>query len=142
MTLSLKQFFIIGAVLIVVFFGFGRYSNRQPALVQTKTEIDVKKKEDQVVDKRTTIVKEPSGKQTTVIVEKTHTVEIQVSKKESQKTIKAAAQVQAAILLGVDIKTGVRTYGAAISKQFIGPVTLGVFGLTNKTVGVSIGMTF
>jgi hypothetical protein len=32
--------------------------------------------------------------------------------------------------------------GAHVSKQLIGPVSIGLFGFTNKTAGVSIGMSF
>ena len=33
-------------------------------------------------------------------------------------------------------------YGASLTKEFIGPVTIGAFGLTNGTLGVSIGLNF
>lgn len=36
----------------------------------------------------------------------------------------------------------VPTYGASAQKEFIGPITIGAFGLTNGTIGVSIGLDF
>jgi len=33
-------------------------------------------------------------------------------------------------------------YGFSVSKQFIGPVTIGLWGLTNSTVGISLGLNF
>ncbi len=32
------------------------------------------------------------------------------------------------------------SFGISITKNFIGPFTVGAFGLTNKTVGISIGV--
>jgi hypothetical protein len=33
-------------------------------------------------------------------------------------------------------------YGISVHREFIGPITLGAFGLTNGTVGLSIGVNF
>ena len=33
-------------------------------------------------------------------------------------------------------------YGISANKEFIGPITIGAFGLTNGTIGLSIGVNF
>lgn len=33
-------------------------------------------------------------------------------------------------------------YGVSVTRELIGPVTIGVFGLTNGTVGLSLGLNF
>lgn len=33
-------------------------------------------------------------------------------------------------------------YGVSMTREVLGPVTIGVFGLTNKTIGISIGYNF
>ncbi len=33
-------------------------------------------------------------------------------------------------------------YGLSVSKEVLGPITVGVFGFTNTTVGVSVGISF
>jgi hypothetical protein len=33
-------------------------------------------------------------------------------------------------------------YGISVQRELLGPITVGVFGLTNSTVGVSIGINF
>jgi len=140
--MSAKAKALIVALVFAIGLGVGRYSNDRPASETRKVVSDVQKEQDKVTEKKTTIVKEPTGKTVTTIVEETHTVAKQETKTKSQDTIKASPQLQVSVLAGIDLKTGLPTYGVAASKQFIGPITLGVFGLTNRTVGVSIGMTF
>jgi hypothetical protein len=47
-------------------------------------------------------------------------------------------------LIGKDFhKSGFEPlYGVSVSKEFIGPVTIGAFGLTSSVVGVTIGLNF
>ncbi len=33
-------------------------------------------------------------------------------------------------------------YGVSVSKEFLGPITIGMFGLSNSTIGVSLGVSF
>lgn len=46
-------------------------------------------------------------------------------------------------LVGMDVHKGlIPIYGASLDRRILGPVTVGGFGLTNGTIGVSIGLSF
>lgn len=57
---------------------------------------------------------------------------------------KRANRMNVSVLAGIDFSSAVPkpTYGVSINKEFIGPITVGVFGLTNGTIGASIGVNF
>lgn len=142
MTLPTKTQSVAGLMIFIVGLGTGRYSYHQVTITQVQTVSDTQKEQDKVTDKKTTIVKEPTGKTVTTITEETRTVDTQDTKVKSQDMVKTSPQWQVSALAGIDIRTGIPAYGASLSRQFVGPITIGAFGLTNGTVGVSIGMTF
>ena len=47
-------------------------------------------------------------------------------------------------LVGNDFSKGIGfpAYGVSVTKQILGPVTVGAFGLTTGVVGISIGLNF
>ena len=140
--MTLKTQSIILAVAVILSFGFGRYSNRTAASTKIQSETDTQTKQDQVTDKRTVIVKEPGGKETTSITEETHVQTRENTDSQMKETVKASPQLQVSALAGLDLNAHAPTYGVAVSKQVLGPITVGAFGLTTGIVGVSIGMTF
>lgn len=142
MTLPSKQQVIIGSVAILVAFGLGRFSATHGGEVSTKSDTQKVVDKNVVTDKKTTIVKEPTGKVTTVITEETHTDTKSDVDTKTQEIIKPPPQWQVSALGGMDIHTMTPVYGVAVSKQFLGPFTAGAFGLSNGIVGVSVGMTF
>lgn len=94
---------------------------------QVKTVIVEKKEKDGTIETTTTTTKDV----------------VSVSKEDKTQTIaptKSLYNVQA--IIATDFKSVQPIYGVSASKQFLGPVSLGVFGLTNKTIGVTIGITF
>lgn len=136
----------VGAGLLVAF-AVGRYTAPSPNIkekesIKTDTNKDIAKD----TKKKTVIVQTPDGKKVTTIDEETKTdtkqkTDTQASIDVSVTTKKAIVSVQG--LAGYDFtRSPVPVYGAAVSKEFIGPVTLGAFGLTNGTIGVSIGVNF
>lgn len=142
MILSLRNQIIIAVILVVISYGIGRYTKRQPVSEQIAAQTEIKTQSDSVTDKKTVVTKEPTGKIVTVIVEHTHSAKRQNNESATQKSVVLSPRVQVSALAGIDLRSKQAVYGAAASKQFIGPVTLGVFGLTNGTLGASIGMTF
>lgn len=66
------------------------------------------------------------------------------TKTDKVQTIARANKSNLSILAGSDFtQSQIKPlYGLSFSKEVIGPVTLGVFALTNSTVGVSIGYSF
>ncbi len=92
---------------------------------------------------KTTIitVKKPDGSSTT-----TETIDSKLKTKTDTLTQiptvnKPRVNISAIIAEDLKNKT-VPAYGLSFTKEFIGPITLGAFGLTNGTIGLSIGVNF
>lgn len=148
MTMLTRNEIIIISIGLVVAFAFGRYSVSPPdtkTIESVKTDTDIQK--DTSTHKETTITKDPKGNEITKIVEDTNT-----STKKSTDTVanidtSVTAQKKGTInisgLAGTGIFSGLTpVYGVSASKEFIGPITVGAFGLTNGILGVSIGLNF
>jgi hypothetical protein len=143
----------IGALIViwVLAFSLGRCSV-QPSKVETKieTNTDTETKIDKNVHKSTVTVteQEPSGavKTTTKTIEDT-----EVQKHVDTETVAHTAQtitppktstLNVSGLVGIDLSRQMPVYGVSINKQLIGPITVGAYGLTNGTLGVSFGINF
>ncbi len=142
---------IVLSLLALVFaFAVGRYTASGPDITQ-KTETE--SKENKVVDKdahvKTVIIEttNPSGvvqKTTTITADTTTVSQDKKATSIDSETVTTAKKpmINVSALSGIDFKTKLPVYGAAVSKEFLGPVSLGVFGLTNGTLAVSIGISF
>lgn len=147
MSLNLKTDLVVLGLIAV--FAAGRYTAQYPK-VQTKTDIQVSTdtKVDQDKHKETTSVteKRPDGTTTTT----TKTTEETETKKHTDKesvthidqTVTSSSTLNVSALVGLDLSRQAPVYGVSLNKQFIGPLTVGVYGLTNGTIGVSIGLNF
>lgn len=133
---------------LAIAFASGRYSVSQPE-VRTSNQ-DTKKEtinENKETKKKTVIVKNKDGSETTTITEDTKDKRrdstIDKSKSSSEVIPQKVGTLSVAALLGVDSQSEwKRVYGASVSKQFIGPISVGLFGLTNGTVGCTVGLNF
>lgn len=134
-------------------FTVGRYT------VPTKVRIETKIVE---VEKKTTDSESSKHKETEIITiknpdgsEKTTTKIIEDSNKQkktesdsakntnsSTETTKSGPSINLAALGGWDLSSQKPVYGALVSKQILGPVTIGAFGLSNGSVGGSVGVQF
>lgn len=124
---------------MVVCFAFGRYT---ASFKGKETEV---KQQDREVEVRTVYVrvKSPDG---TIREEQ---IKENISK-DSVKTVKESlppekrSRINISALASVDAKGGnmIPVYGISANKEFIGPITIGAFGLTNGVVGLSIGVNF
>lgn len=135
---------ITGVVLAAVSFAVGRYTAGGPEVKTTvKTAKEVEK--DKNVKKTVTTVKLPDG--TVKIVEVTDT-NVSTKTKESSSSkveVKKASKLNISALIALDTSKRLvlqPIYGISVSKEVLGPITAGVFGLTNGTVGLSIGINF
>lgn len=137
------------------------------ALTPTKTVIKTqiveveKKSTDNSTDvgkdvKKTTTTKEvtkPDGTKetTTTVTEETKTdkktdqseTDTDSKTETSSKEIeRLSSRTNLSLLTGADIHNALSPiYGASVSKQILGPISLGVFGLQNGIFGVSIGLS-
>lgn len=152
-TLSSNTKYTIAGVAILAAFAGGRYSVRQPE-VKTTEQLQINTLEDKAKDTHiiTTVVtvKEPDGSEkTTKNTETTITAKGTVNSSTTaqiQQTVTPAktGTLNVSALVGNDFGVGVLkpVYGVSVSKEILGPITVGAFGLTSGMVGLSIGLNF
>lgn len=96
-------------------------------------------------DKKThtvvTRVKSPSGEiKTTVVTDKIETRNTEIARVVSTTSSKT---MSVSILAIYDKQRYPSiSYGISVSKQVVGPVTVGLFGFDNGTLGASVGINF
>lgn len=144
-----KNYILLILALVVGAYAFGRYS--APVKIETHTitvekEIKVKDTETQDHSKTTIVIKKDGTK----IITKQNDIDTKVKstdnidiKQDSTKIITnkhPILTIQA--MMGYDFNSADRVYGASASKNFIGPLRFGVFMLSNKTVGITMGIDF
>jgi len=153
MTISAKYQYTVGGILILLAFTAGRYSMQQTKVEITKTQ-QTQKNIDQ--DKKTntetivTTIKTPDGTIKTIKDTKTIADIITDTKIDTTASLTQVVTppkintLNISALIANDFSRGilVPTYGISITKQILGPVTVGGFGLTNGVIGVSIGFNF
>lgn len=149
-----------GAVLIVVAFAFGRYSAPEKVKVETVTvevekktaETDTSKERNRRKETTTRKERRPDGTE----IEHTTVVEDSKTEVDSRKTVHTdktvdtrqtreeyrSSGVSLGALGAVNVSDGRLSYGAYLQKDVVGPLSLGAFGLTSGTVGLSIGIRF
>jgi len=149
-------------ILVLVAYAFGRYS--VPERVEIKKEIvtvEVEKKEthkDQSVDqnkKKTEIeLTRPDGTKYKKVItqtdKKTDTQIDQTVEREKEQTQRESTVIENPRRLNLSVLAGPNftnfkeplVYGGHVSRPFLGPITLGIWGLSNGTGGASIGLQF
>jgi len=159
MRLRYKILIVVGYTVVAV--AIGRYT--LPARVKVETKIvTVEKKvtntstsKTENTHKKVVIVEDtkPSGEKTTTTTttddvqfaenQKTHASDATTTDKESSKdTTYSSSKVTLSALGGLDLTTMKPIYGVSATKPIAGPLTLGVFGLSNGSCGLSLGVTF
>ncbi len=146
---------ILVAVAIITAAAFGRWTAPVKTVVQIKTVETVKtvtvKDTDKNQDTTVTEVKKPDGTVTTVTHTTTETktdTKTQTAEKEqtdtTKTTTKSTSTLTLSALAGVNVTNPAQgmIYGGLISKQVLGPVSIGLFGLSNGTAGASVSLTF
>lgn len=140
----------ISVVALALAFASGRYSVSSPAVKSiTDTIKDLSKDQEQDTHKQTTTITEngPSCKKTTITVtEDTITKNKTDAKTDSHIDLTVTppriSTLNVSALAGISIGQGIPVYGVSITKQILGPLTVGGYGLNNGTIGVSLGINF
>lgn len=125
-------------IMMVTAFGLGYFfRNAQPSLVSQTAQV----KDDHTVI-TTVTTKQKDGTKTVQTIDST----VKTNTKETVKqSTQAKAQLNVSALAGYDFNSSrlpTPVYGVAVTKQVLGSLTVGAFGLTNGTVGVSLGVNF
>lgn len=159
--LSTKQKAIISTVVIATAFASGRYSVPEKVKIVTQTVTVAQKSDDLSINKdkkthrtvtKTTVVK-PDGEKVSTIVAtdddqtNNHSDNKQVdltstSTSKDSEIVKGSDKVTISALGGYDFLHNQTVFGGSITKPIFGPITLGIFGLSNGTAGLSCGLTF
>jgi hypothetical protein len=135
---------LIGLILLALGYGLGRYI--QPAKIETKIEQVVKEvevvKKDIVVKER--IIKQKDGTEITERTTEDRSTETTDKKSESSSSTvvtnkKPDWRINA---LGALNKDRDITYGLQVERRILGNISAGVYGMTDKTIGLSVGMEF
>jgi len=153
-TLTTKTKAIIGTVTVATSFAAGRYSVDVAPVVHTAISKEIEKhiQTDTQTHAVTKIVevKKPDGTdtKTTVItqeknVEQAKTTQAQ-TKIDQTVTPPKKTNLNVSALIAADLSNFGKgpAYGVSVTKQVLGPVSVGAFALTNSVVGVSIGLEF
>lgn len=147
--MTLKTEIIGGVIILLVTFAAGRYSVQAPTVkttIQESAKVDTDLNKDTHKKTVSVTVKLPSGttKTTTTVTEDTISDKRVDSEKLSSVTQTITppktGTINVSALAGISLVNGQPVYGASASKEFIGPLTIGVFGLTNGVLGASIGV--
>lgn len=160
--MNTKQTLLLVIIIFLVGLAVGHFSLPAKIEVHEVTKsIDTDKKTDDkniIIDANkdtvVTVTKFPDGR----IVTETHYVDKSVTTISDKKTDNNISkttddktsvttyntqQYHLSLLAGKDVSNlTATTVGFSIDKKFIGPISLGVFGFTNKNVGLSIGLSF
>lgn len=134
---------VTSILLLLIGFSIGRYTGQKPD-VTTHTTDNLQDTKDTHTTTKTVTVKEPTGKVETTTTTDTTTTDKKVDNVVTNtQVLSPKPQINISAMVGADLRSlssGV-IYGVEVSKQFIG-LNVGLFGLTNGTVGVTAGISF
>lgn len=143
------KFIAAGIAALAIAFAVGRYTTPAIVRIETKT-VEVEKK---VVDTNKTVHKvtetkeNKDGSKTTTVVEDSNTEKKEADSKtevENSVTVKSRDSRYVLSVLGgyngFDFTHPI--IGGEASTSIIGPIRAGVFGLSNGTYGLSVGLDF
>lgn len=139
--------YIVAILLLLLAYAGGRYL--QPAKIETVIQEKIVTKEvikKDVVTEIREIVKPDGTKETvTIIKDKTEIAkDTQKDLKVDKIIVNSKPNFKLAGLTGIDANPNGNTiiYGISVEKRIFGPVSAGIWGLTNKTGGLSVSVEF
>lgn len=149
--MNYKYLYYVLAVLVV--FAAGRYSNRLSPVTSNKQIDTVKSDKNQDVETNTkttiTTTKKPDGTTTTVkqidqiVSNKTKTDQTDNKVSQDSSVPQKASVLNVSALVSPGFESGLKmAYGVSVTKEVLGPITVGGFGLTNGVIGLSVGLDF
>lgn len=134
---NIKVTVVCGMVLFATGLGVGRYLTPQ-----NSTEIE-KQKEETQTEKETTdrVTTNPDGTKTVEHIVKDTKKE--TKEKESLKIVESKKpDWKVSALVGYSFDKKNEVYGLDVQKRMLGAISIGVWGTTEKTAGLSIGYEF
>lgn len=143
--MTTKNKVIISVIVLITTFAVGRYSAPEKVRVEVKT-VEVEKIVTKVVHVKTTTTEKPDGTKETTTVVDSRTDSSTNTKNTESKTEQTISKkmMNASVLSGLNLSSNNPglVYGLSVSGNLLGPITVGSWGLTNSTFGVSLGLNF
>lgn len=139
--MSIRLYVLIGLLLIVIGYAVGYYT--LPEKVITKTVTETKTITVVQHDTKTITVIKPDGTKVITVVDKS----VDTTKEDQkQSNTKIVENGKPQWKVGVDLtprnpQLG-HFYGARVDRRILGPVFVGAFGNTDRTLGLSLGVEF
>lgn len=131
-----------GVVIVVIAYYAGKYSAPEKVRVETVT-VEVEKKVNKEQRKKVFIKENKDGsKETTIVVDTSVKEDTKANSESTVKEVTTRTKLNVSVLAGGSLPLSEPIFGISAQKNFIGPITLGVWGLTNKTGGISVGLNF
>jgi len=151
----------IVSVALLTSFAVGRYTVSEKIVTVTKTVEVAKKDDDKVVDNKkkthttttTTTAEKPDGSKVTTVATTTDiNSDIKVNDKidsttstesDAKSTIsKGLSQLTLSAMGGYDFRLNSLVYGVSLTKPVLGPIGIGIWALSQPSVGASLNLTF
>jgi hypothetical protein len=163
MTLTIRQKIIIIVVYTAACVAGGRYLAPTKIKTEIKTVTVTKEVESKKVDQditthektTTTETDKPDGTKTIITVkedvsnDKTNTDDKKsddtfTTVDKTKEVTKETSKLKLSALAGVNVTnvSGGFVYGGEVSKDILGPISIGIFGMSNGVAGCSIGISF
>lgn len=146
MNIPLKFKVIIYVVALALTFGIGRYT-APGSETKSQTITQEKEKEKTHTQATTTTIKTPDGTEKTVTV--TDVVATSTTVKSENNTTQTVLRAEhktlnVSLMAGYDIRDvgAAPRYGLTVTKEILDPLTIGIWGISNSTVGLSVGINF
>lgn len=136
----------VSIVTILLLLAVKHFMAQPDSVTKEKEVTEISRDKDTHRHTETVIVEEPGGKKTTTIVtdENTETKTRKDTSRQTQVQVESKkSTINISALAGVNIREpSIPVYGISVSKELIGPVTVGAFGFSNGLVGMSVGINF
>lgn len=145
--MNYKVIALLLGVVAALSYCVGRYMTPPDVKIETKIQKVIEK--DEKIRRVIVFVEKPDGsKETTVTEDRETSTNTNVTKEKIKEVYSRKKPLNISILGGAQphlfkgISLGPIVYGASISKEVLGPITIGAFGLSDLTFGVSLGWNF
>ena len=134
--------YILFVIVIIISYATGRYMSPEKIKTEVKT-VEVEKVVTKIEHKTVKIKENKDGSKETIIITDSRAdsnTNIRSQDKTKESTVRD--KINVSLLAGNSLPISAPIFGASVQKNFIGPITLGAWVLTNKTGGLSVGLNF
>jgi len=146
--ISNKTILLLALILALTFFALGRYTSTQAKTVTKKQKkLNKTTHNKSKTHEKFTKKKSKDGTDTIVtVIDTAAQASTKIDSDTQSKSIvtKASPRTNISALAATSIHNpfGPPQYGLSVNREVLGPITVGAFGLTGGTFGISIGLNF